>query len=225
MSLKISLRTSCKEWRKERKFFESRQPRSWILRTSRWLMGKSTWLWWRCLAFEPWLSHSFALFLHEDHLTTLCLGFLIYKGCVIISPLPLDLWKGALVESTIWEKIPTLDNHAYTYTPKDGAGTALPQVPAPWSSSHCLTTAGAWPLNFLFFLPGPVFLCNSMLTYNFFAWNILSFHLHMLPSHHSTLSLTITSSERPSQASFPNVTPPTLILRRSPLYHPLLSLS
>lgn len=108
-------------------------------------MGKSTWLWWRCLGFEPWLSHSFAVFLHEDHLTTLCLGFLIYKGCVIISPLPLDLWKGALVESTIWEKILTLDNHAYTYAPKDGAGTALPQVPAPWSSSHCLTTVGAWP--------------------------------------------------------------------------------
>lgn len=67
---------------------------------------------------EPWLSHSFAVFL-GDHLTTLCLGFLINKGYVIIPALPLDIWKGGLVESTISEKILTMDHHAHTCTLKE----------------------------------------------------------------------------------------------------------
>lgn len=100
MSLKVLFMTW---WRKERHFFESRQPRSWSQRTS---------LWHKCGAGmgTPWggpLAHPW------EHPLTTGLGPLIYKRCVISLPFPLTLgrvaWWSSPSEGKVspWTTVPS----------------------------------------------------------------------------------------------------------------------
>ena len=133
------------------------------------------------------------------------------------------------------------DNRAYSCTLKDRAGTALPSGSSPTSHFPLLdqgrcTATKTW--NFLFFLPGPVFLCTSMLTCSFFGcffwggdwgfwslggffWPGIYFHLHMLPSHHLDFNLTVISSERTSQDIVSSTAPSAAAPRHSPFHRPL----
>lgn len=92
----------------------------------------------------------------------LCLGFLICKRGNLIPVLPLNIWKGTIwesgVESTIWEKILTMDQPAYTCAPKAGAGTSLPEVCFPLLDHGRYVTTETLVL---LFSPGPVFSAPS----------------------------------------------------------------
>ena len=97
MSLKVSLRHS-KE--KREAFLKASSPRAKSGRHLCGLRGRAGgW------DGDPWGlspgSDTHLLFVWKNQLTTLCPAFLINESCIIIPVLPLDIWKGWLVESTV----------------------------------------------------------------------------------------------------------------------------
>lgn len=140
----------------------------------------------------------------------LCLGFLISKGCTVISALPLDLWKSGLVESTErkfspWSFMPILC--------KMGQEQVCPQSPA--FTYSCLTTADPWPpilWTFSSFFLKSFSLPPCWLVVLFSSWNILS------SPHAAFLSFRRQHNchllRETFQASSVNIIP------NSPLHHP-----
>lgn len=146
------------------------------------------------IPLNPWLSHSFALFLWECHLHFVPRFPHLLKSTSLFLCFPWIFGRmlSEKVERSPLQKTLNMDHAACTCAPREGAGTPLLEVCFPLlDHSRSMTTE-----TLVLLLFGSVFLCTSVLTCSLgFTWNILCFHLHMLPAHHLDLSLPITSSE------------------------------